>query len=167
MRTDTRAARGGADNWARTNAVFWVGVLMVASACSSGPTAPSSSSSLSVGRWVGTTAQGSSITFTVSSDEILTTIALGYTFNGCSGTQTFSNLSVRTAPEVICIPGPCSGTITSYRSFSFSDGSSGSGPVTAVNGLFLVGGQAQGQVAFQDFPGCGTATSVAWSATRR
>lgn len=167
MRTDTGAARGGADNGARTKAMFWVGVLTVASACSRGPTAPSSSSSLSVGQWAGTTAQGASITFTVSSDEILTTVALGYTFNGCSGTQTFSNLSVPTAPQVTCIPGPCSGTIASYRAFSFSNGSPGSGPVTAVNGLFLLGGQAQGQATFQDYSGCGTAAGVAWSATRR
>jgi hypothetical protein len=93
--------------WARTKAVLWVGTLaaVLASACSRAPTSPSSS--LSVGQWNGTTAQDTSITFTVSADETLTTIAVGYSFNGCSGTQTFSNLNVPPAPNVTCVPGPC------------------------------------------------------------
>ena len=48
---------------------------IVATACGGGPTSPSpSTSSLSVGHWQGTTAQGTSITFTVSSDEKLKTL---------------------------------------------------------------------------------------------
>jgi hypothetical protein len=113
------------------------------------------------------TAQGAAITFSVSSDEILTTISVGYNFNGCSGTQVFSDLSVPTAPNVTCIPGPCSGTISSYRAFAYSNGTFGSGPGTTLNGLFLPGGRAQGLVTFQDYPGCGTAASVEWAATRR
>jgi hypothetical protein len=152
----------------RMNAVLWVGTLaaVLASACSRAPTSPSPSS-LSVGQWSGTTAQGASIAFTVSSDEALTTIAVGYTFNGCSGTQTFAGLNVPTAPNVTCIPGPCSGTISTYRAFAYSSGSIGMGPSTTVNGLFLRGGRAQGQVSFLDYPGCGTAAGVEWTATRR
>ena len=154
--------------WARTKAVLSVGTLaaVLTSACSRAPTSPSSSS-LSVGQWNGTTAQGTSITFTVSSDETLTTIAVGYSFNGCSGTQTFSNLNVPTAPNVTCIPGPCSGTLSTYRAFAYSSGAVGTGPSTTLNGLFLPGNQAQGQVSFRDFPGCGTAAGVEWIATRR
>jgi len=107
------------------------------------------------------------IAFTVSSDEAVTTITVGYSFNSCSGTQTFSNLSVPTAPDVNCIPGPCSGPISSYRAFGYENGSVGSGPSTTVNGLFLPGGRAQGQVSFRDYPVCGTAASVPWTATRR
>ena len=128
---------------------------------------PSSSSSLSVGQWTGTTAQGAAIAFSVSSDEALTTISVGYNFNDCSGTQVFSSLSVPTAPNVTCIPGPCPDTLSSYRSFFYSNGTRGAGPATTVNGLFLPGGRAQGMVSFLDYPGCGTATSVEWTALRR
>jgi hypothetical protein len=96
---------------------------------------------------------------------MLTTISVGYSFNGCSGTQTFSNLQVPTAPDVTCIPGPCSGTTSTYRALNFS---SGTRPhATAVFGVFLPGDRAQGVVAFHDFPGCGTVTGVEWTATRR
>jgi len=151
----------------RTNAVLWVGALaaVLASTCSRGTTSPSPSS-LSVGQWNGTTAQGTSITFTVSSDEILTTLAVDYGFNGCWGTQTFSNLNVPTAPNVTCIPGPCSGTDSTYRALAFSSGSV-AGPSTTVNGVFLPGNRAQGLVSFRDYPGCGTAAGVEWTATRR
>jgi hypothetical protein len=152
----------------RTTSLVWVGVLaaLLASACGGEATSPSPSS-LSVGQWNGTTTQGMVITFTVSSDEILTTLSLGHSFNGCSGMQTFSNLQIDTAPDVVCVPGPCSGTTTTYRAFGFAGGSRGTGPSTAVNGLFLPGGRAQGVAAFQDFPDCGSATGVEWTATRR
>ena len=114
----------------------------------------------------GTTTQGAPITFTVSSDGSLTTIVIGYSFNGCSGVRTFANLNVPTAPNVICIPGPCSNTLSTYRAFSYSSGSVGTGPTTSINGLFLPLDQAQGQASFQDFPGCGTA-GAEWTATRR
>ena len=140
--------------------------LVVLSACGGSPSSPSFSS-LSVGQWAGTTEHGTPITFTVSSDEILTTIAVGYSFNGCSGTQTFSNLSVATVPNLTCIPGPCSGAAASYRSFAYVSGSIGAGPLTSINGLFLPGNRAEGLVSFRDFPGCGTVGGVPWSATRR
>jgi len=158
----------------RTKALLWVGTLagLLASACGPDPTSPSPSpspspSSLSVGQWSGTTAQGMVITFTVSSDEILTTLSVGHSFNGCSGMETFSNLQIATAPDVICVPGPCSGTTAAYRAFGFSSGSRGAEPSTAVDGLFLPGDRAQGVAAFRDFPGCGTVTGVEWTATRR
>ena len=53
---------------------------------------------------------------------------VGYNFNSCSGTQTFSNLNVPTAPDVTCIPGPCPGATASYRAFAYSGGSRGTGP---------------------------------------
>jgi hypothetical protein len=152
----------------QTKAVLCIGMFtgVLASACGSGPASPSASS-LSVGQWSGATAQGASIAFTVSSDEALTTISVGYNFSGCSGSQTFTDLNVPTAPNVTCIPGPCSGTISTYRAFAYSSGSLGTGPSTTVNGLFLPGGRAQGQVSFRDYPGCGTAAGVEWTATRR
>ena len=145
-----------------------VGTLvgLLAAACGGQPTSPSTSS-LSAGQWTGTTTQGTAISFTVSSDEFLTSLSVGHNFNGCTGMQTFSNLHVATTPDVVCIPGPCSSTITTSRRLSFRDGTPGAGPSTAVNGLFLPGGRAQGVAAFHDFPGCGTVTGVEWTATRR
>ena len=166
--TEMIAARRAPDRWLKgTLLLLAMGSGVLAAACNRAPTAPSTSSSLSVGQWSGTTAQGAAITFGVSSDEILTTISVGYNFNGCSGTQVFSNLNVPTAPNVTCIPGPCSGTISSYRAFAYSNRTLESGPSTTLNGLFLPGGRAQGLVTFSDFPGCGTAESVEWTATRR
>jgi hypothetical protein len=111
-----RATRAGRPM--RTHAqALWSGVTLagvLAVACSDGPTSPSASS-LSVGQWSGTTTQGMPIAFTVSSDEAVTTITVAYSFNSCSGTQTFSNLSVPTAPDVNCIPGPCSGPISTCK----------------------------------------------------
>lgn len=154
--------------WTRTKAVLWVGPLaaVLASACSSSPMSPSASS-LSVGEWSGTTAQGAPIAFTVPSGEVLRKITVGYTFNGCSGVQTFVDLNVPTAPNVTCIPGPCSGTTSNYRALTYSSGPAGTGPSTTINGIFLPGGQAQGLVSFRDYPGCGTAAGVEWTATRR
>lgn len=166
--TDSGATQGGIAVRTQTTTVWW-GVTLVAvlvAGCGDGPTSPSPSS-LSVGQWSGTTAQGRPIAFTVSSDEAVTTITVGYSFNSCSGTQTFSNLNVPTAPDVTCIPGPCSGGIATYRAFAYQNGSAGSGPSTTVNGLFLPGGRAQGQVSFRDYPGCGTVAGVEWTATRR
>jgi hypothetical protein len=170
MQMQSGATRAAANRWRLASAVLLVGAMtpVLVSACSKAPTTPSTPlSSLSVGQWSGTTTQGVAITFTVSSDEVLTTIAVEHSFNGCSGTQTFSNLTIPTAPSVICIPGPCSSDISSYRAFAFSNRVLGSGPGTAINGLFLPGGRASGQVTFRDFPGCGTAAGVEWTATRR
>lgn len=139
---------------------------MLVAACGAGPSSPAPAS-LSAGQWSGTTAQGAPITFTVSPDEILTTLAVGYSFNDCSGTQTFSNLNVPTKPDVTCIPGPCSDTVSSHRQFAYSSGRAATEPNTFVIGLFLPGNRAQGQASFQNYPGCGTATGVEWTATRR
>src|SRR5258705_5827628 len=122
------------------------------SACS--PMAPSSATL--VGQWSGTTSQGTPITFTVSSDQKVTATSVGYSFNGCSGTQTFSNLNLDTAPNVTCIPGPCSTVISSYRAFSYVTGSI-DGPSTSLNGRFTLATPAAGRTSFSEFPGCGSA----------
>jgi hypothetical protein len=145
-----------------------VSLVVAAVASCSSPTAPTAAvSSLSVGEWTGTTSQGMSITFTVSRDETLTQLSIGYRVNGCSGSQTFTNLSVRTAPEVICPSGSCPSGATSYRAFIYSFGVFGQGPSTSVNGLFLPGGRAEGRASFSDYPDCGSAGPVTWTATRR
>lgn len=149
----------------------WISKLLaclVVAGCGSSPSSPSDMpTSRSAGKWTGTTAQGATIAFEVSSAEILTSITMGHSFNGCSGIRTFTNLNIRTTADVTCVPGPCSESLLSYRAFAFTDGSFQSGPMTSVNGLFLLGGQAEGVVAFRELPGCGTALSVPWSATRQ
>lgn len=144
----------------------------LASACSRAllpgiPSALIPATTLSVGEWSGTTSQGLPISFTVSSAEILTTISVGYDFNGCAGSHTFSDLLVRTAPDLTCIPGPCTGVAASYRAFGYLNGTLGAGPVTQVNGVFLPGDEAKGHVVFRDYPNCGTATPVGWTATKQ
>jgi hypothetical protein len=106
------------------------------------------------------------VTFTISRDERVTSITVGYSFNGCSGSQTYSNLNLEIAPTVECIPAPCPPSLTSFRQFSHVVGSI-SGPFTTINGVFASTTAAEGSVGFRDYPGCGTALGVGWSATRR
>ena len=119
------------------------------------------------GQWTGTTAQGKTVTFTISSDETVTTLTVGHEFNGCSGTQTFSSLSVSIAPQVQCIPAPCSNQLLSYRAFSYLAGNPLDGPATSVNAVFMSDERVEGLVNFSQFPGCGSAMGVTWSATKR
>lgn len=130
-----------------------------------GATTTPSPSSLD-GQWTGTTSQGTPISFTVSADQKVTAITVGYDFNGCSGVQRFSNLNLETAPNVTCIPGPCPPSVTSYRAFNYVTGPI-EGPSTGVNCLFTASNRAEGQVGFRDYPGCGSATGVAWIATKQ
>lgn len=127
------------------------GAILIA--CGGSPAAPSQSSSLSVGQWSGTTAQGAAIAFSVSSDEFLTTISVGYNFNGCVGSQVFANVHVPTAPNVICIPGPCPDTL--YRSLHYSGGTRGDGPVTTVNGVSCLAGGRRAWSRSRTIPAAG------------
>jgi hypothetical protein len=74
---------------------------MLVAAC--GSTKPTSTTL--EGQWSGTTSQGTPIGFTVSADQKVTAITIGHRFGGCAGTQTFDNLNLETAPNVICVPG--------------------------------------------------------------
>jgi hypothetical protein len=149
---------------------FATSVAVLVSACSGPPLLPLPgrlpTQSLSVGRWSGTTSQGMPIVFSVSADQTVTSIEVGYDFNGCSGSLTYGDISVPTAPNVTCMDGPCPAAVSAYRAFGYSAGPV-HGPRMQINGLFLPGERAQGQVGFFDYPNCGTATAVQWSATRR
>jgi hypothetical protein len=119
------------------------------------------------GQWSGTTAQGRPIDFTISPAEAVTAITVGHAFNGCSGSQTFSNLSLDIAPQVQCIPGPCAPSISSFRSFGYVAGDRVLGPSTSINAVFESPARAQGTVNFRGLAGCGDAIGVAWSAVKR
>ena len=138
----------------------------LAVACQDGPTTPGPAGY--AGQWSGTTSQGRPIAFTISADEKVTAITVGHNFNGCVGSETFPNLNLDIAPDVQCIPGPCPPDITSYRAFNYSSATRTLGaPSTSLNGLFLSMTRAEGLVAFRDFPGCGSAISNPWTATKR
>ena len=143
--------------------VGFCGVLAACGGDGATPPAPSPGNS---GLWTGTTFQGAPISFSVSAGEKVTAITIGHNFNGCSGVETFSDLNLETAPNVTCIPGPCSPGIQSYRAFNYGSGPP-AGPRTSVNGLFLSASRAEGTAGFQNYPGCGSATGVPWTATKR
>jgi hypothetical protein len=131
------------------------------SACDGGPVAPSADSYS--GEWTGTTALGTLITFRVSPDDKVTSITVGYRFSGCSGSHTFSNLSLDTAGRPVCAGGICHTGF--FREFNYTAGSP-PGTVTTINGLFPDLTRAQGRVDF-NYPGCGSALGVEWTAIRR
>src|SRR5436190_23625341 len=101
-----RTAKAG-----RSACLLLIAQAVLATAC--GSTKPSSTTL--EGQWSGTTSQGTPVGFTVSADQRVTAITVGYRFGGCAGTQTFDNLSLETAPNVICVPAPCPPSLTSYR----------------------------------------------------
>jgi hypothetical protein len=152
-----------------TRAVPCIGALILAaSVAACGSTAPTPVGN--AGEWRGTTIQGAPIAFTVSPDEKVTALTIGYDFNGCSGTHTFTGLSLETTPQITCIPGPCSPAISSYRAFGYTSSSedrSVTSQSTFVNGVFLATGAAEGAAGFMNYPGCGTVLGVGWRATRR
>lgn len=146
----------------RVTKVFLV-LCLFAAACAT-PAAPKVSYA---GEWAGATSQGEPITFTISADETVTSITAGYAFNGCRGSKVFANLNVSIAPQVVCLPGPCSGPVSSYRAFSYQSGDVIQEPTTEVHGSLFAGTNAQGTMNFRNYPACGDAIGVAWSATRR
>jgi hypothetical protein len=148
------------------NRIVSAGVLALVTACGGTSTTPGPTPVGNAGEWSGTTVQGTPIRFTVSSDEKVTAITIGYSFNSCSGSHTFADLRLETAPSVTCIPGPCPPAISSYRAFGYSVRSD-DGRFTTVNGLFLPSGAAEGSAGFENYPSCGTALGVAWRASRR
>jgi hypothetical protein len=136
----------------------------VGSACGS-PTRPASTTY--AGQWSGTTAQGSPVAFAITADDVVTSISVGHAFNGCSGSETFSNLNISINPTVVCVPGPCSAALSSYRAFGFGSGNPFLDTSLDINGVLLSTVQAQGSVNFRNYPGCGTVVGVSWSATKQ
>src|ERR1044071_4923301 len=73
---------------------------LAVTSCGDAPAAPSRAAATTgfEGSWTGSTADGSSIAFTVSSDQRVVAITVGYAFNGCRGTRSFDHLDIRLAP---------------------------------------------------------------------
>jgi len=139
-----------------------IAALGILSACGgAGPTTPSSSGSPRYdGQWSGTTSQGGAITFSVSPEQKVTAIVVDYSFNGCSGTRTFSNLTID-------IGNPPTPTAPSLGpGFGYGSGPPEGPDYTQVLGNFTASTTALGSVIFGAYTGCGTAFGI-WSATKR
>jgi hypothetical protein len=149
----------------RSIAVVVVLVGIAQSACgSSPPTAPSGDGGASyTGRWSGTTSQGGSISFTVSSSNKVTELAFAYSFGGCSGTRTFSGLALDIATST---PMPGVPNQVPYTGFSHASGPTDQPNYTQVLAEFSSNTAAFGSIGFLDFPGCGSTVAV-WSMSKR
>lgn len=135
---------------------------MLASACSSNPSGPTSAPGVMAnyqGEWNGTTSQGMRISFTVS-DQKVTTISVGYNFNGCNGTNSFPNLNLAIGyPPNPTSPYPGPG-------FGFGSGAPDGPNYTQVYGTFSSGTAATGSMIFGGYSGCGNSLGI-WSATKK
>lgn len=133
---------------------FVVTMILVSAACGSdGPTGPTNHFA---GEWRGTTSQGQQISFTVSSDNRLVRLSVGYAFAICQGRETFDNLDV-----AIDSSNPS-------RAAGFTLGA----PVSVgTNSLFVLaalsrdGLTASGNATFRNYPGCADSNAT-WGATR-
>lgn len=74
--------------------------VLVSGCGAASPTSPGPVAVGQAGGWSGTTFQGRPISFTVSPEQQVTTISLGYQIDTCSGVDTFSDLKVPFAAGV-------------------------------------------------------------------
>jgi hypothetical protein len=130
-------------------------LCILAAACGNSPSEPSAEPGYA-GQWSGTTTQGRPISFTISTDQRLTALSVGYSAGGCTGTKTFSNIS-REFVAHPNYPGPVFGHETHA-----ADGTDR----TEVTGWFTSSTSATGVALFIEFPGCGSGSGN-WSATKR
>jgi hypothetical protein len=136
-----------------------IALCALMSACS--PTTPSPGGPPSYdGQWSGMTSQDRPMTFTVSPDHKVTAITVGYSFNGCSGVNTFSNLNL----DIGNPPNPAAPTLG--PGFGYGSGAPDGPNYTQVYGSFTSSTTATGSVVFVGYPGCGN-TGAFWTATKR
>ena len=155
------------------SAVYVLMLCLITTACGdSEPTAPSPApSSGYAGRWSGAvvvlplippgagipTRQSQPLSFTVSADQRVTDISIGYNFSGCSGVKTFSGLSV---------PIGASGSLGQQGWAYISPFASDGRDRTELYGQFASDRTASGLAIFADFPGCGSGLGD-WTATEQ
>jgi hypothetical protein len=142
--------------------LFLIGIWSI-TACNSGSaTAPGGLERAYTGEWIGATSQGTTITFSVSAPNIVTSITIGHSFNGCRDTQTFSGLSVGIGESGLPgrMPTPAN------PGFGFGSGSPEAPTFVQVAGQFTSSQAANGTVTFLNFQGCGNTVAL-WNATKR
>jgi hypothetical protein len=111
------------------------------------------------GEWNGTTSQGMRIGFTVE-DKKVTSISVGYNFNGCNGTNSFPNVNLPIGyPPNPASPYPGPG-------FGFGSGAPDGPNYTQIYGTFSSSAAAAGSMIFGAYAGCGNSLGT-WSATRK
>ena len=141
------------------------------SACNSNSFAitPSGTASGYAGEWRGTTSQGQSVTISVSADQKVTSITVGYAFSGCSGSNTYGSLSLGIAPPVspLPIPFPPLPSVQSSPSspaFEYAKGNPVGSDFTQIDGIFISAQSMSGTLILTR-PACGN-VFVFWSATK-
>jgi hypothetical protein len=112
------------------------------------------------------TTQGRAIAFTVSPDQKVTSIVVGYNFAGCAGVSSFPNLSLEIGlppafPGVPRQPTPSSGP-----GFGFGSGAPDGPNYTQIYGSFTSSTSATGSIVFGTFQGCGNSGGI-WTAAKR
>ncbi len=131
-------------------------VLVAALASACGSMSPAAPDSAYKGNWSGTTSHGMALAFTVSADQKITSITVGYSFNGCTGSKTFSGLLVPIAVR----------QDTGHAGFEFQSGPLDQANFTGVSGTFDSTTSAAGLTAFGNYDGCANGLA-SWSATRQ
>jgi hypothetical protein len=134
--------------------------LVVGCGDSNTPMRPSPVTGRYDGQWSGTTSQGMRITFTVSPDQKVTSMDVGYNFNGCAGMNTYPNLNL----EIGNPPNP--GSPSMGPGFGFGSGAPDGPNYTQVYGAFSSNTAASGSVIFGDYSGCGNSGGI-WTATKK
>lgn len=142
-----------------------IAVCLAASACGDDRVVSPSAANDYAGQWSGTTTQGRSITLSVSAEQKVTSITVGYNFGGCSGTHTFSDLSLDIGTGPSGLP-PRQPSQPSLPGFGFGSGSPEAPNFTQVTGFFTSNQTASGSAAFLNVPDCGNAVAN-WSAAKR
>lgn len=151
-------------------------LCLTATACGgNGPTEPSpgtpAPSNGYAGRWTGTvlvlplvapgsgplTIRSQPLSFTISADQRVTDISIGYDFNGCSGVRTFPGLSIAIGASPFGSQG---------QGWGFGSPTSDRTDHIQVYGAFTSDRTATGTSLFIEFPGCNSGVGN-WSATKQ
>jgi hypothetical protein len=138
-------------------------VLIVAQlatvSCGGTPTTPTERIGYA-GEWQGTLLQGGdAISFTVSDAQQVTAITIHYRINGCSGTKTFSGLSLGLVP-VAGAGAPGNNT------FQYQSAGADAVDFVGVQATFESPNAAGGITILDNFAGCGGGQMI-WTARRR
>jgi|SRR5688572_14783619 len=130
-------------------------------ACGHGNTTPTAPSTMApsapgyAGEWSGTTFQGQQISFSVSADNKVTALSVGYVFSGCSGVERLSGLNET-------ISDPTTGGFSQFAR-TLADGRT-----ISVTIVFVADQIASGGLGFYGAPSCGsTGTGGPFNASRR
>ena len=115
-------------------------------------------------RWTGTTQQATSVRFSVSDANAVTSFTVTYNFSvTCSGTLTYTDLSVPIRNQQPPGPPPFD-----QPGFAFGSMSDDRVSASAINGVFSADRQsASGQFVLVGYSGCGPSTLGTWDARRR